>query len=439
MIKTHTSNISVDHIIKMKHKFSRIYLILTFIILIFSINLNLIIINKTYTQEGVENSIQPTETMTLPELFEKVERSVVQVTETDGETNLIGSRLGSGFVYDEEGHIITNYHVVAGSNGNPEVTFLDGTTYQATVVGTDPFTDLAVIRVSGLDQDKLVPLQIGDSSTLRVGEKVVAIGNPFGLSGSMTEGIVSGLGRLLPASDPQMQAQAEFSSFSIPDIIQTDAAINPGNSGGPLINERGEVVGINTAIFSATGLYSGVGFAVPANAIKKVIPSLIETGSYNHPYLGIVGTDITPRIAEILGLQEARGFLVTGVSPDSPAEKAGIRGGSAPGLINGMEIITGGDIIVGIDGNTVRKIDDILTHLERDKQIGDEVVLTIVREGNIENRTTILEERPNTIRVSQDVPDSSTQPEQQGRDASDLYRDCVNIAGRGICDFLFQR
>lgn len=395
-------------------------------------NINIYAINAQSTEVNEDDLNH----MTLPQLFEKVERSVVQITD-EGETS-IGTRLGSGFVFDKD-HIITNYHVVAGMTGNPEVTFLDGSTYQAEIVGTDPFTDLAVLRVVDVPKEKLNPLPIGNSSALKVGEKVVAIGNPFGLSGSMTEGIVSGLGRLLPASDPATQSQ-EFSSFSIPDIIQTDAAINPGNSGGPLINERGEIVGINTAIFSTTGLYSGVGFAVPSNTIKKVIPSLMERGSYEHPYLGVIGLDISPRIANIIGLEEAKGFLVTNVSPNSPAEKAGIQGGDTLVNVNGEDILIGGDIIMGIDNINVRKIDDILTHLGREKKVGDQVVLTVLRGNQIETKTLTLESRPSAIQIQQQeekIQESIPNVPDQGFNG--LYEECIKIAGEGICDFLFQR
>src|SRR5919107_2368151 len=193
-------------------------------------------------------------------------------------------------------------------------------------------------------------------------------------------------------------------AFSIPDIIQTDAAINPGNSGGPLLNTRGEVIGINTAIFSNTGSYSGVGFAIPSNMIQKVIPSLIATGSYTHPYIGITGLDITPEIAEAMGLQEARGFLVTDVTAEGPAAKAGVQGGDLLADINGREIELGGDVILEIDNKTVRKIDDILTYLEREKQVGDVVQLTVLRDGQLQEIPVTLAARP--------TPSQEQQPQQ---------------------------
>jgi S1-C subfamily serine protease len=399
--------------------------------------------------------------LTLPDLFSKVEKSVVQVTGVDTTTPL-GARLGSGFVYDNDGHIITNYHVAAGSRGESlQITFLDGTIYQAKLVGGDPFSDLAVLQTAeNVPSDKLIPLPIGNSTTLRVGERVVAIGNPFGLSGSMTEGIVSGLGRLLPSSE-QSQTIPESPSgdnllippsptdipttFSIPDIIQTDAAINPGNSGGPLLNTRGEVVGINTAIFSNTGVYSGVGFAVPSNTIKKVVPSIIAVGSYQHPYLGVLGTDVTPEIAGGLGLQEARGFLVTGITPGSPADKAGIRGGSSLTDINQGEIQQlEGDIILQIDDKKIRKIDDILTYLEREKEVGDIVQLTILRDGRTEKIPVTLGARPTSEEFANIQTPAGSENESPGRTPEELpynglYNECLKLAGNDICDFLFRR
>jgi S1-C subfamily serine protease len=333
--------------------------------------------------------------LSLPDLFSKVEKSVVQVASKEDTGISLGSRLGSGFVYDRNGHIVTNYHVIAGgtSEGKVQITFLDGSTYNARLIGGDPFSDLAVLQLDGenIPSYKLVPLPIGDSTTLRVGELVVAIGNPFGLSGSMTEGIVSGLGRMLPSAEQEEELEmipsniAPSAGFLIPDIIQTDAPINPGNSGGPLLNIRGEVIGINTAIFSTTGASAGIGFAIPSNTIKNVIPSLITKGDYQHPYLGIVGVDITPEIAEALGLTEARGFLVTDVSSGSPAQKAGIQGGSSLANVNGREIAMGGDVILKVDEHTVRKLDDVLTYLEREKKVGEAVQLTILRNGGTEN------------------------------------------------------
>lgn len=319
------------------------------------------------------------------------EKSVVQVT-TAHDSDASDSGLGSGFVYDDlNGYIITNNHVVAHGD-SLAVTFSDGTIYNAKLVGSDPYTDLAVLSVEGAPKNKFVPLKFSDSTELKVGEQVVAIGNPFGLSGSMTTGIVSGLGRLLPAD---LSGPGQGSTYSIPDVIQTDAPINPGNSGGPLLNMRGEVIGINTAIYSTTGEFTGVGFAVPSKTMTKVIPTLVESGSFKHPWLGVTGTDMTPGIAKVLGLKEPRGFLVIGVNPDSPAFKAGIKGGEAkPVNVDGREIPLGGDVITEIDGKTVRKIEDILVYLQREKSAGDIVRLTVLRDGKVLDIDAQLGTRP---------------------------------------------
>ena len=385
--------------------------------------------------------------MPLPDLFSKVQKSVVQVTERDN-SNELGSRLGSGFVYDKEGHIITNYHVVAsGTNNNNnnnelQVTFLDGNVYPADLVGVDQFADLAVIKVKNISPDKLAPLPLANSSSLRIGETVVAIGNPFGLSGSMTQGIVSGLGRLLPSNDNQDNIEGAGSSYSIPNIIQTDAAINPGNSGGPLIDTEGMVVGINTAIFSNTGVYSGVGFAIPSNTISKVATSLIQSGSYQHPYIGIVGLSLSPDLAKQIGLNETKGFLITSITKGSPADKAGLRAGSTTTTYNGRDVDVGGDVILKIDKIDVSKIDDILSYLESQKHVGDTVHLTVQRDNAIKQLDLILGERPNQPKISSSMDEFSNRlPSQNDNNKSpqDLYDECVGVAGQSLCDFLFKR
>jgi serine protease Do len=405
--------------------------------------------------------------LTPTELFSKVQDSVVQVTTTSRDiAGPISSGLGSGFIYDNDGHIITNYHVVAlaslsgvysnnntsPSNNNTDiiVTFHDGSAYNARVVGSDPFSDIAVLRVENISESKLIPLSFGNSSQVKIGEQVTAIGNPFGLSGTLTVGVVSGLGRTIPSlsgelpslprdnpgeqeqprlpqipppsddlfpdipdlpfelppliPDQRQQQQEESGAFSIPDIIQTDAAINPGNSGGPLLNVEGQVIGMNTAIFSATGAYAGIGFAIPSNTITKVVPSLIATGSYQHPWLGMIGVDITPDIAKALGLglEDAKGFLVIGINEGSPADKAGVRGGDKVTNINGREIRLGGDIVLKIDNQEVRKIEDILTYLERNKHVGDTTQLTVLRDGKPQTINITLTARPGSSQLKQE-------------------------------------
>ena len=321
--------------------------------------------------------------LTLVELFEKSEEGVVKIQVVRSNIPGDAGSVGSGFVYDNLGHIITNAHVVDGAS-KATVTFLDGSQYDAEIIGKDKFTDIAVIKVS--EKPRLLhPLQIGDSSQLHVGEQVAAIGNPFGLSGSMTSGIVSQMGRLLPSQD---------SGFSIPDVIQTDAAINPGNSGGPLLNLRGEVVGINTAIQSSSGEFSGVGFAIPSNTAIKIVPSLIEDGEYHHPWIGITGQDIGPELAKVLDLKQAKGFLVITVVDGSPADKAGLKGVTQTQVIDGKEYPADGDIIILVDDKEVRKISDILIHLQREKSVGDTMVLGVLRDGEFMHISLELVERP---------------------------------------------
>ena len=321
--------------------------------------------------------------LSLIEIFEKSEQGVVRVNvQRTDQSNGTGG-VGSGFVFDKKGHIITNSHVIKDAK-KVVVTFLDGRSYNAEIIGFDEFTDIGVVKVNA-DLSLLQPLVLGDSSNLKVGEPIAAIGNPFGLSGSMTSGIVSQLGRLLPSG----------AGYSIPDVIQTDAAINPGNSGGPLLNMRGEIVGINTAIQSTTGEFTGVGFAVPSQTIAKIVPSLIENGKYHHPWIGISGRDIDPDLAKVLDLKDAVGFLVITVVENSPAAKAGIHGSDKTVQVEGVNYPIGGDIILSVDGKQVRKIDDILIHLQRAKSVGDEMNLEILRDGRTTNITITLEERPN--------------------------------------------
>jgi 2-alkenal reductase len=297
---------------------------------------------------------------------------------------------GSGFVVDTEGHIVTNNHVVADTT-ELRVTFSDGTTVPASVVGADPDSDLAVIKVD-VPPESLRPIVWGDSDQLHVGQRAIAIGNPFGYENTLTSGIISGLSRSLPALTTK---------YRIPDIIQTDAAINPGNSGGPLLNSQGEVVGINSAIvpnFSQSGERSflGVGFAIPSNLAQRVVPALITEGVFDHPWLGFEGMDVIPEIASAMNLPEAKGALVTRTIPGSPADKAGLRGGNQEIQVLGQPLTIGGDVIIAIDGQGVRRFDDILSYLNRRTEVGQEVQLTIIRDGAIETVTVTLGKRPST-------------------------------------------
>jgi len=344
---------------------------------------DLITSNGHSTIFGDETSSLTKKNLTLVELFEKSEESVVKIkVERIGSATDTGG-VGSGFVYDNLGHIITNAHVVDGAS-KATVTFLDGSQYSAEIIGEDKFTDIAVIKVS--EKPRLLhPLQIGDSSLLQVGEQVAAIGNPFGLSGSMTSGIVSGMGRLIATPD---------TAFSIPDVIQTDAAINPGNSGGPLLNMKGQVIGINTAILSGTGEFAGVGFAIPSNTVSKIVPVLIEDGKYHHPWIGITGQDIDPDLAQALQLKQAKGFMIITVVDGSPADKAGLKGRTITLQFDGKEYPAGGDIIISVDDKEVRKISDILIHLQREKSVGDTMVLGVLRDGEFMHISLELVERP---------------------------------------------
>ncbi|HID62885.1 MAG TPA: trypsin-like serine protease [Anaerolineae bacterium] len=292
--------------------------------------------------------------------------------------------LGSGFVIDTEGHIVTNNHVVEGAR-RIQVRFSDDTEVKAEVVGADPHTDLAVIKVD-VPAAMLHPIELGESDTLRVGQRAIAIGNPFGFERTVTTGIISAVGRVLQQS----------SGFSLPNLIQTDAAINPGNSGGPLLDSRGKVIGVNTIIFTRSGSSSGVGFAVPVNTVKRVVPELIKTGHFAHPWLGIRGYSINFELAEALHLPVDKGVLVGEVISNGPSAQAGLRGGAREVLIEGFvePVSAGGDIIIAINDTEIRSMDDLITYLES-TIVGQEVELTIIRDGDEKRLTVELDERPN--------------------------------------------
>ena len=306
-------------------------------------------------QIEILNYINKTGFIPWPEIYNQIKHSVVLIQTELG--------LGSGFVYDNEGRIVTNYHVVEGAN-TIQVTFLDGNITEASKVGEGPYSDLAVIKVNP-QVTTSYPVVLGDSSSLTVGEPVAAIGNPFGLSDTMTSGIVSAMGRTLDAPG----------GYVIIDIIQVDAAINPGNSGGPLVNLQGQVVGVNTAIVSGS---AGVGFAIPSDTITREIDDLIDFGTFKHPWVGIVGRDVDLALAQDIGLEKPLGFLITNVNLSSPAEEAGLQSG---------------DVIVGIDGQLVKEITDLVVYIERNKRPGESITLTIIREGQEINIPLELGER----------------------------------------------
>jgi len=313
----------------------------------------------------------------LGNLYERVSSSVVNIAVSTP----FGGGTGSGFVLDTNGHIATNNHVIEGAE-QILVRFADETLVEAELVGADVDSDLAVIRVD-VPADLLKEVQLGDSSILRVGQRAIAVGNPFGLEQTMTTGIISALGRVV----------RQESGFSLPQLIQTDAAINPGNSGGPLLNARGEVIGVNTFIFSPSGSSSGVGFAVPVNTVKRVVPSLIATGRYEDPWLGISGLSITPVVAGALDLPVEQGILLQEVVPEGPANRAGLRGNDQQTEIDGRLLPTGGDIIVAIDDVELWDMDDLIVYLA-ETTVGQTVTLDILREGERQSVDLILEERP---------------------------------------------
>jgi S1-C subfamily serine protease len=344
------------------------------------------------------------ETAVLTNIYNQVNLSVVNVTVLSSSRNAIPDDVrppefdpdgllpfssGSGFVWDLEGHIVTNNHVVEGAD-EVQITFSDGTVAVAEVVGTDVDSDVAVLRIDPLGYS-LVPVRLGRMEDVTVGMRVAAIGNPFRLEGTLTSGIVSAIGRSIPARG----------NFSIPDSIQTDAAINPGNSGGPLLNEQGEVIGINAQIRSEAGTNSGVGFAIPINIVERVVPAIITDGEYQHSYMGVSGGTLSPVCAEELGVpHELRGAIVNQVLPDSPAADAGLQAGDELSETHYPSICPeqrGGDIILAINDQPVTKFDDVLSYLQRTTSPGDTVTLTLWRAGETIQIDLILGERPASL------------------------------------------
>ena len=326
----------------------------------------------------------------------------------------VGEALGSGFVWDTQGHIVTNNHVVDGAT-KVDVTFSDQTVLPATVVGTDPDSDLAVIKVDA-PANLLHPVQIADSSQVKVGQMAVAIGNPFGLNGTMTVGIVSALGRSLPANE-------NFTSgptYTIPDVIQTDAPINPGNSGGVLLNDQGQVIGVTAAIESASQANAGIGFVIPASIVAKVVPTLIQSGNVQHPYLGISGTTLTPDLAKAMNLSDNQhGALVAEVVSGGPADKAGLHASTQQTTINGQTINVGGDVITAVDGQPIKQMDDLIAYLSEKTTVGQTVTLTILRNGQQMDVKVTLGARPASsaqtpqLQLPQQLPNTQNPNQQQ--------------------------
>lgn len=341
--------------------------------------------------------------------------------------NPVQQGLGSGFILDTEGHIVTNNHVVDGAD-QVTVTFSDGSSYPATVVGKDPNSDLAVIKVDA-PANLLIPVTLADATQLKVGQMAIAIGNPFGLEGTMTVGIISALGRSLPVD---LQTTTSSPSYTIPDVIQTDAPINPGNSGGVLLNDLGQVIGVTSAIESSSGANAGIGFAIPVNLVQRVVPELIKNGSYQHTWMGISGVTLSSAMAKEMGLKEdQRGILVGAVTPGSPAEKAGLKGSQKQVQIDGIDTMVGGDIIIAVDGQPVKRFDDLVSYLFSNGVVGQNLKLDILRDGKPMTLDLVLAARPaNTEQASsqssQSVPQKTSGQAWLGIRGMDMNKDVAS-------------
>lgn len=327
------------------------------------------------------------EDQVLVDLYQRVNPAVVNITTYGEQSNMvIGLGEGSGFIYDDKGNIITNAHVIHGSD-QIEVTFADGLIRTAEVVGEDLHSDLAVVRVDPLPEG-VHAIPLGSMEDLAVGQSVIAIGNPFGLQGTLTRGIISALGRTIPA----------LTIFSIPQSIQTDAAINPGNSGGPLLNLEGEVIGVNAQIETdgTSRANSGVGFAIPVSIVEKVVPELIKDGNYEWAWLGVRGGDVDPSLVEAMDLPVERGAYLWQIEPNGPAELAGLQGYNETVDVNGRSVDIGGDVVIAIDGKTVNSFDDLLIYIALNASPNQEVTLTILRNGKTQDVTVRLAPRPSS-------------------------------------------
>jgi putative serine protease PepD len=319
-------------------------------------------------------------------VYEKVADGVVNVTSTAIQMDFFlnayptqGS--GSGSIIDTKGHILTNHHVVANAQ-KLEVTLADGSKWPAKLIGSDPDNDLAVIKIEA-PREKLKVIPMGDSKNLRIGQKVLAIGNPFGLQRTLTTGIISSLGRTIRSEG----------GFLIEDVIQTDAAINPGNSGGPLLSSEGEIVGINSAIISPSGGSVGIGFAIPVNTAKRVVPELISKGYVTYPYIGATIQSLIPEMAKFLKLKVERGAMITEVVKGGPADKAGLRGGNQRVQVGNIIVVAGGDIVVQADQQEVKTNDELIRYI-REKKPGDMITLRVHRKDKLEDVKVALGERP---------------------------------------------
>lgn len=334
-------------------------------------------------ENGVSAGAIGLEGVSLEELYEELNAGVVSIQVLVEQQGVTGGGEGSGFFINDEGFIVTNNHVVTDAQSVVAITF-DGTQLPAEVIGTDPDSDLAVIQVAQMPENTH-PLPLADSSAVNPGQWVVAIGNPFGLSSSMSVGIVSATGRAIPSG---------ATPYQIPQAIQTDAAINPGNSGGPLLNLNGEVIGVNAQIRTAgVAANSGVGFAIPSNVVRRVVPALIEEGTFQWPYLGVSGTNLNLFLAEANNLDTQQGAYIASVQAGGPAAEAGLQGSTGSTSVDGIEMPTGGDVVVAADGMRVSTFDQ-LVELVALHDPGDTMDLTVLRNGEEQEFTVTLQPRP---------------------------------------------
>jgi serine protease Do len=399
----------------------------------------------TNTAAGAELSkMAAAQNGTLESIYKNVGPSVVHIEVIESATGLTGSLPsipgfpglpgqgqtpqargeGSGFVWSTDGYIVTNNHVIENAD-KITVVFADDTRVPATVVGADPNSDLAVLKVDA-PASELKPITMGDSTGLQVGQLAIAIGNPFGQEGTMTVGIVSALGRLLPVSTA---GTVGGPNYDIPDVIQTDASINPGNSGGVLLNDQGEVIGVTSAIISPAQVSSGVGFAIPSAIVQQVVPVLISQGHYEHPYLGISGTTLTPELATAMDLPaDQRGALIGEVTSDGPAAQAGLMGSTNEVQIDGEPVLVGGDVITAIDGQPIDSMDDLITYLARSTKVGQTVDLTVMRDGNQQSISVTLEARP----------EATPAPVQQASAQNNEGRPWLGIVGATVTPEIAQ-
>ena len=343
---------------------------------------------------GQSDDTRNSTSISISKIFKDVQGSVVQITREnkqapDSPEDENVTSLGSGFVFDKEGRIITNHHVVQDSK-SVDVTFIDGNRYVASVIGSDPFNDVAVIKITQNISEKLRPLILGNSSGVEVGDQVIAIGNPYGLAGSMSLGIVSQKGRLI---------STEGSAFSIPSVIQTDALINPGNSGGPLLNIQEEVIGMNTAgVLSDSGGFSGIGLAVPSNTISKIVPVLISKGNYTHPWLGVSASTLTSKLTENFEnlSRDFKGVYVDLITKNGPADKAGLRGSTTDQYGDKH----GTDIITAVDNRNVTYMEDLVSYLDENKKPGEKLNLTVLRNQSYLDIGVLLGDRSNSTKTN---------------------------------------